>query len=40
MRILAPYYLVALSNLDAMLTLGLRYDASILKLEPIAPFKI
>jgi hypothetical protein len=32
-----PYYLVAASNLDAILTLGLKYDASILNSEPIAP---
>ena len=31
------YALVAASSLDAMLTLGDRYDASILKRDPMAP---
>lgn len=37
MRILTPYCLVAAYSLDAMLTLGLKYEASILYSEPIAP---
>jgi hypothetical protein len=32
-----PYYLVAASNLEAIFTLGLRYEASILNSDPIAP---
>lgn len=30
-------YFVAASNLDAILTFGDKYDASILKADPIAP---
>lgn len=33
-----PYYLVAASIREAMLTFGERYEASILNYEPIAPF--
>ena len=36
-RILTPNCLVAAYNLDAILTLGLRYEASILYSEPMAP---
>lgn len=32
-----PYYFVAASNLEAIFTLGERYEASILKKDPIAP---
>jgi hypothetical protein len=32
-----PYYFVAASSLEAILTFGERYEASILKNEPMAP---
>lgn len=32
-----PYYFVAASNLEAILTFGERYEASILNIDPIAP---
>lgn len=37
MRIMDPNCLVAASNLEAMLTLGLKYEASILYSDPMAP---
>ena len=39
-NILTPNYFVAASSLLDILTLGLRYDASILKFEPMAPFSV
>ena len=35
---IVPNCFVAAYNLEAILTLGLKYDASILKEEPIAPY--
>ena len=37
-RMAVPYYLVAVSNRAAIFTLGLKYEASILYIDPIAPY--